>query len=83
MSENFYYYGKHKHFKKPELVCPQNNVDTKTSILKLRIEPALKKRIKDLGLQKNKSASEMTRLLWEDYFKKADGFAWQKEVSQW
>lgn len=80
--ENFYYYGKHKQYRQPKLVCPQTVVDTKDDLLKLRIEPALKKRIKELSKLKNKSASEMTRLLWQNYFKKYDELSWQQECKE-
>jgi hypothetical protein len=35
----------------------------------------------DLAKDKNKSASELTRLLWVDYFKKVDDRAWRDEVN--
>lgn len=64
-------------------MCPQPTVDTKTEFLKLRLEPKLKARIKNLAEIKGKSASELTRLLWQDYFKKVDKIAWEKEVAEW
>ncbi len=67
-----HYYGKHR---KKDKVLPQLGVDTKTEILKLRVSPFLKKQIKELSEEKNKTVSEMTRLLWENYFNKV----WQKE----
>lgn len=64
-------------------MCPQPGVDTKNSILKLRLPEILKKRIMHLSNEKNKSASELTRLLWNDYFRKTDERAWKEEVSEW
>ncbi len=73
-----HYYGKHR---RKNNVWTQTNVDTKNDLLKLRIDGKLKNRIMDLAKDKNKSASELTRLLWVDYFKKVDDRAWRDEVN--
>lgn len=74
------YYGHHK--RRNELL-PQKNVATKDKILRLRIDNKLKTRISEISAEKNKSASELTRLLWQDYFKKLDNKRWQEEIKEW
>ena len=74
------YYGRHK---RTNSVLPQQDVATKDNILRLRIDSKLKKCISELSVEKNKSASELTRLLWQDYFKKLDNKLWQEEIKEW
>ncbi|OGU55434.1 MAG: hypothetical protein A2V66_16805 [Ignavibacteria bacterium RBG_13_36_8] len=75
-----HYYGKHKRQKS---LCPQRVMDTKDELLKVRMSNALKSRIKQLSREKKKSASELTRLLWQNYFVKIDKIAWENEVKEW
>jgi len=72
-----HYYGKHR-AKNRE--CPQKNVSTKEKVLKVRISSGLKNKIKEIGDEKNKSISELTRLLWLDYLKKKEQKEWREEI---
>lgn len=72
-----HYYGRHK---RRSNVCAQPVVDTNNALLKLRLPETLKKRIMEISKLKNKSASELTRLLWQHYFKKFEARAWAEEV---
>lgn len=74
------YYGKHKAKNK---MLSQQDVATKDNILRLRIDSKLKRRIAEISIEKNKSASELTRLLWQDYFNKLDEKLWQEEIKEW
>ena len=78
---DFYPYKRKNKSKK--LVCPQSTVSTKDDFLKLRIKSNMKTRIMELSKEKGKSASELTRLLWQHYFDKVDKKAWQKEMEKW
>jgi hypothetical protein len=81
--ENFYNYrSKRKDFSKGKSMCTQSSC-TQDDLLKLRISGDMKTKIMNLAKEKNMSASEMTRLLWENYFKKKKDKAWQKEVEGW
>jgi len=64
-------------------MCPQPVVDTNDTLLKLRINKKLKARIMDISKEKNKTASELTRLLWQDYFNRVDKKAWEEETKNW
>lgn len=80
MSEFYSYYNKNKYKKD---VGTQKNLPTNNALLKLRLPEKLKKRIMELAQEKNKPASELTRVLWNYYFNRIDRIAWQKEVSEW
>lgn len=64
-------------------MCTQTNVDTKDKLLKVRVPEKLKRRITQTANEKQKSASELTRLLWQNYFDKIDKIAWENEVKDW
>lgn len=75
-----YYYGKHRRKNK---VWTQQKVDTKSDLLKVRIEPTLKKKIESRANDVGKSAAELTRILWKNYFEKLEQKLWAEEVKEW
>ena len=64
-------------------VCTQTGVSTKDALLKLRVESDLKNRIMETAELKGMSASELTRLLWVNYFERVDKKAWMEETKDW
>ena len=72
-----HYYGRHK---RKNNVCPQPVVDTNDDILKIRVPKNLKKKIMSRSEDVKKSASELTRILWQNYFEKFEARAWAEEV---
>lgn len=72
-----HYYGKHK---RKNNVCPQLTVDTKDDLLKVRLPGNLKKKIMSRSQEVKKSASELTRILWQNYFDKFEAREWAEEV---
>ena len=78
--EKFYKYRTNK----PQVQSvPRKNVSTKDEIMKFRLTSEMKNKILEVVEEKGKSASELTRLLWEDYLTKKRNIEWQKEVEEW
>jgi len=59
------------------------NVDTKDDLLKVRVPGDLKRKIMSRSQEVNKSASELTRILWQNYFDKFEAQQWAEETKNW
>ena len=80
-SEDFtHYYGRHKRRNNHVI---QNSVIQKTRVIHCRVDESFYKELKDLSAEKNKSISEMVRLLFENYLAKKKEIEWQKETINW
>lgn len=64
MSENFIYYGKHKH--KNNLVLPSNVIQSKT--LQVRMDTELYSNLENLARELNQTVSKVTKDILEDFF---------------
>ena len=64
MSENFIYYGKHKH--KNNLVLPSNVIQSKT--LQVRMDTELYSNLENLAREFNQTVSKVTKDILEDFF---------------
>ena len=64
-------------------VVAQESVAQKYPVVRSRVSKELKIKITLLTKETEKSESELTRLLWENYFKKKEDKAWQEEVNNW
>jgi hypothetical protein len=73
-----HYYGRHK--RQNNTVLHINVIQGK--IFPVRIGGELRNRIEKRVRETDKDFSKLTRLLWEDYFKKLDDVAWQKELKE-
>ena len=83
MTDYYKYRSKRKDLHNGNSLCPHRIVDTKDVLLKVRLNQKLKYRIMELSKEKGLSASEMTRLLWIDYFKKVEDINWKEEIKDW
>jgi len=69
--ETFYLYrSKRKYFKPQDKVVAQESVAQKYPLIRARVSKELKLKVKERCKELNKTESELTRILWEDYFKK-------------
>lgn len=73
------YYGKHR--QRQNIVIQEPVLQEKTFMF--RAKGNLVGQIEEKCKEKNKSFSELNRILWQAYFETEKNLAWQKEVGEW
>lgn len=72
METLYLYRSKRKNFRPHKEGVAQESVAQKYPLIRARVSKELKARIVQRRRELNKGESELTRTLWEDYFKKLD-----------